>query len=879
MATKFEETFSFYNELWLFYVQNRGKVRSRYNGLTRKFLAYNDPVENPSAFLRLPQFEALEMYVFLKEFLDNRQVADIFNDWRKREGVFSERSYYTRHKSQGTLMDDFTEKQTDALFKKMQKFQENYPNYIYALTMGLGKTILMATCIFYEFLLANKYPKDKRFVHNALVFAPDKTVLESLREIVTFDKTKVVPPEYARVLDANIKFAFLDDPGVTLNVLDDSSFNIVISNTQKIVVKKKRTEDSAITQLFNLSSSSLLSGLYGTETNEGEEDVVDDGTLMENQRFQKLTRLRQLGVYVDEAHHLFGAGLERELRARNANKTSLRDTINLLATRTDMVACFNYTGTPYVNRQVLPEVVYAYGLAESIRNGFLKDAKPQGFENVKNEEFLRTAITQFWQTYQGETFEGLNPKLAIFAATIEEATEEVRPVVESVLAELGVDSSKILINVGDANVTKDEDIRNFNNLDVPGSVGNEKQFLILVGKGREGWNCRSLFGVTMYRSPRSKIFVLQATMRCLRKISDDQQTALIFLSKENFDILDTELEKNFNMDLDGLTRKAPKPKRTYQVRFMPPERTITLKRIWREYDLTEKEYEEPLDFDLANDDELAEQYQALVHEKQRITSATKVKARNIDDLREMDEYSAYTLTAEISRYLNRSPLFIQRLLNESVDGIERIVEVVNRYNDIIHDKIIPTMFHALYELTSTVRSKDQELVLLHEPANAGYYEFHADEHLVLKYGDKDLTDDQRAKSFHADTYCFDSNPEKEMFWQYVESERVKEVYFTGMFTARQGDLGIQYYDPVSKRIRLYYPDFVARMDDNSWRLIEVKADFQIDDALVQAKARAAEEMAVESGIQYIMYPGSLIMNTNILQPEEPQEEVFNVSTR
>ena len=35
----------------------------------------------------------------------------------------------------------------------------SYPNYIFALPMGTGKTILMATCIFYEFLLANKFPK------------------------------------------------------------------------------------------------------------------------------------------------------------------------------------------------------------------------------------------------------------------------------------------------------------------------------------------------------------------------------------------------------------------------------------------------------------------------------------------------------------------------------------------------------------------------------------------------------------------------------------------------------------------------------------------------------------------------------------------------
>ena len=44
-----------------YYSQNRGKIRSRYNDLTKKFLAYNDSNENSYAFLREPQFEALEM--------------------------------------------------------------------------------------------------------------------------------------------------------------------------------------------------------------------------------------------------------------------------------------------------------------------------------------------------------------------------------------------------------------------------------------------------------------------------------------------------------------------------------------------------------------------------------------------------------------------------------------------------------------------------------------------------------------------------------------------------------------------------------------------------------------------------------------------------
>ena len=546
-STKFIEDFAFYEQLWFYYTTNRGKIRSRYNDLTKKFLAYNDKKETPEAFLRTPQFEALEMYVFIKEFMGNPQVHEMFDDWRKRQNKFSDRSYYTVHKGgQGSMMD-MGDEQNEIIFKQMKKYREKYPNYIYALTMGLGKTILMATCIFYEFLLAKKYPQDKRFCHNALVFAPDKTVLESLREIMTFDKTKVVPPEYANVLDSNIKFHFLEESGITLHTIDDSDFNIIISNNQKIIVKKKRKADKPVDVLFG--SGSLLADVYSGD-NEDDDDVWDDATLMDNQRFKKLCRLPQLGVYVDEAHHLFGANLEKELRSGSGNKTTLRNTINMLAEATSIVACYNYTGTPYVNKQVLPEVVYAYGLNESIVNGFLKDADPIGFDNVKNEEFINKVITMFWERYGGKTYEGLPPKLAIFAAGVAEATDVVRPMVEKVLSQLNIPLNTILVNTGDSTVTKDDDIHNFNNLDVIGTEGSKKQFIILVEKGREGWNCRSLLGIALFRSPSSKIFVLQATMRCLRKLTDEQLMASVFLSKENYDTLNDELKKNYDMSLD-----------------------------------------------------------------------------------------------------------------------------------------------------------------------------------------------------------------------------------------------------------------------------------------------------------------------------------------
>ena len=39
---QYTEEFAFYQQLKFYYDSNRGKIRSRYNDLTKKFLAYND---------------------------------------------------------------------------------------------------------------------------------------------------------------------------------------------------------------------------------------------------------------------------------------------------------------------------------------------------------------------------------------------------------------------------------------------------------------------------------------------------------------------------------------------------------------------------------------------------------------------------------------------------------------------------------------------------------------------------------------------------------------------------------------------------------------------------------------------------------------------
>lgn len=501
--------FAFFTQLWQFYSANRGRIRTYYRGLTKKFLDFNDPT-NGDTFLRQPQFEALEIYVCLKEFLENAQVHQLFKDWAESSGRFEGRTVSDRiGQTQLDIFQTATKEQYDTLYRQMRSNARAYSNYIFALTMGTGKTILMATCIFYEFILANKFPRDEKYCHNALVFAPDKTVLQSLREIQTFDMRQVVPPEYVNFLASNIKFHFLDEAGATLNILDRSRFNIIISNTQKIILKRQNKDKTHVERLLGSGKQvyqrgdvySQFEDLYALD------EPDDEDSLITNQRFDNLRRIGQLGIYIDEAHHAFGSKLANDMGIKKTKLSSLRRTVDELAASlkhsgTRVVACYNYTGTPYVGKTVLPEVVYAFGLQEAIQKAYLKKVKISGYTNPKNTEFVEIVIDDFLTKFQSQRYEGMLPKIAFFATTIDELQKELRPAVESALIKHGLPVSSILVNVGNDKLTSNDDIREFNRLDTPQS---DKQFILLVNKGREGWNCRSLFSVALFRKPKSKI--------------------------------------------------------------------------------------------------------------------------------------------------------------------------------------------------------------------------------------------------------------------------------------------------------------------------------------------------------------------------------------
>ena len=861
MAKKINQDFAFFNALYHFVHTNKGKIRTKYRKLSKHLLDFNDPDLRADAYLRRPQFEAFEMYVFLKEFGENRHVHQLFKEWARNEGVFDGFQTTGVDKlGQGTLLgflDLEGDDQYEALFAKMSERSRDYPNYIFALTMGLGKTILMATCIFYEFLLANKFGKDDKYCRNALVFAPDKTVLQSLREIQTFDLSQVVPPEYANFLRTNLKFHFLDDTASTIGAQDGSSFNIIISNTQKIILKRKSAQPSATEKLF-AEKKGTLSEVYGELYDMlGEDAPETDADLAVNARFQRIARLPRLGIYVDEAHHSMGTSLEKDLgQAKQAS--ALRTTIDELAKalehrKSSVVGCYNYTGTPYVKDRIMPEVVYAYGLKAAIDNKYLKQPEFRTYTgNIKSADFIREVIAHFWEN-QGETrHEGMLPKLALFASTIDELKNDLQPAIERVLSELGISTDKILRNVGDTSLTTNEDIREFNRLDTEDS---NKQFILLVGKGGEGWNCRSLFGVALYRKPKSRIFVLQSTMRCLRSIGPNQETGHIYLSAENQAILDDELQQNFRVTTEELGPKKNDTSVTVEVTATPPPVIIKMKRHRELYRTVKKEQPDTLTLDVS--DAAMEQFKITLQTRTHL----KDKPSSVEDITDRQSHKTYskmTLVGELARYFSGdqiSAFDVEDALANTNVPFDKILAVVNKANDFIYEVLVPHLFHAFFEVEKFQNSVEEDVELIRgyndQSNRLPTFRFKAQEHLIARRDYPEFAG-KRSKSFHLDTYCFDSNPEVDFFQRVLGDEKTTNIYFTGMLVHGQSGFQVYYIHPESHTVCNYHPDFLVYRDDGKAHLIEVKSNWQKDDPVVLAKKEAAEKLAVGNQFEYAL---------------------------
>ena len=259
----------------------------------------------------------------------------------------------------------------EKVFKRLF-YNVSYPDYLFSLPMGAGKTFLMAAFIYLDLYFAQQEPDNPIFAHNFMIMAPSglkSSIIPSLKNIQRFDPSWILPEPAASQIKKLVKFELLDE--------------------QKSAKKSNRTKNPNA-QKINMHLSSEGENLMGLVAVTNAEKVIldrldkaEDQTLLSKEELNKMKVANELRHIIGEIPHL--AIFVDEVHHAADNEIKLRQVVANWAESQNFNCMLGFSGTPYlekaekvcmtdtisVSNTDLTNVVYHYPLIDGIGN-FLK---------------------------------------------------------------------------------------------------------------------------------------------------------------------------------------------------------------------------------------------------------------------------------------------------------------------------------------------------------------------------------------------------------------------------------------------------------------------------------------------------------------------------
>ncbi len=426
----------------------------------------------------------------------------------------------------------------------------SYPDYLFSIPMGAGKTYLMAALIYLNLYFAIAEPDNPIFAHNFILFVPSglkSSIVPSLRDIQNFNPLWILPDPVASQLKKMIQYEWLQESSsasksnivknpnarkICMQVAKPNLMGLVaVTNAEKVILDR-------VDKDFNIDDS-ILKSLPDEERKEYE------AALQANELREQIGLIPGLCILIDEVHHA-------------SDDQKLRKVVNKWMEHSNFNSVLGFSGTPNMDPAAkikitddlsvkctqYANVVTFYPLIKGIGN-FLKIPVVR-HSNLDSTEIISRGLREFFSIYADTVYSnGTSAKVAVYAPSIAVLEEEIYPVAYAVCAELGINPTETILKYhkGNSSYKVDEDAQfEFSTLDSPLS---KKRVILLVGIGREGWNCKSLTGVILsQRNACPQNMVLQISCRCLREVNNaHKETALIWLNKFNAEKLNQQLQE------------------------------------------------------------------------------------------------------------------------------------------------------------------------------------------------------------------------------------------------------------------------------------------------------------------------------------------------
>lgn len=523
--------------------------------------------------LRDTQIEAIETYLFLKIEGQNKPLWQLFS-----EGFFTNgtdlstlninnkaRTYlenninafalydFSRQKTGNTtllpnlekmIVDNCDKIEYDKIIKNIF-YNVSYADYLLSLPMGSGKTYLMAAFIYIDLYFASNEPENKTFAHNFLVLIPSglKTSIgPSLRTIENFDPSWVIPEPSATNLKKQLVFDVLDEQKSA-----KKSNKARNPNAQKV----SQCLPNPFGRVFVVNAEKVI--LNRIDTTGQKSLFEDDEDKKANELRNLIGNIPNLSLLIDEVHHAASSDIK------------LRQVVNGWNEKGNITTVLGFSGTPYLSSaekiqlseaevlkiSEITNTVYYYPLTTAIEK-FLKTPTVKIGENLDHFQIVKRGIEDFDTTYGNTIYEnGTIAKVAIYCSSIEMLENEIYPYL---LSELNISADEILRFHGGNktySLPKENELQ-FKSLDTSLS---KKKYILLVAIGKEGWDCKSLTSVILPQKSKStsKNTIIQTTCRCLRQVTKgNDESALVWLNKENAEILNKQLQKEQHTSIEEL---------------------------------------------------------------------------------------------------------------------------------------------------------------------------------------------------------------------------------------------------------------------------------------------------------------------------------------
>jgi hypothetical protein len=534
--------------------------------------------------MRDAQIEAIKTYLFLKIECGNKPLWKLFSEGdfltmdlneisltvRAREVLEQNRAAATLYEY-ACLKDEKDQTIAPTLKRCIEEHPDDidfdgifhsifygveYPDYIFSLPMGAGKTYLMAAFIYLDLYFSLNEPDNPSFAHNFMILAPSglkSSILPSIKNIQDFDPTWILPEPTASQIKKEIQFEILDE--------------------QKTARKSNLVKNPNAQKINNHQPFEYLRGLVAV-TN-AEKVILDkfdkykgnDPSLYSDKEWNEIrnsnelrniiAKIPHLSIFIDEVHH----ASDSDIKLRQVvNKWTKTETFN---------SVLGFSGTPYLSsadavsvtsdlslqNKNLSNVVYYYPLIDGVGN-FLKSPVIKTSAD-SNDDIIRNGVGEFLKDYGDTVYDnGTCAKQAIYCGRIGNLEENIYPLVAEIVSKDGLNPVESILkyHAGNKNYPVPEGAATeFASLDTSLS---KIKIVLLAQIGKEGWDCKSLTSVILpQKGACPQNMVLQTSCRCLRQvIRKEKETALIWLNEDNARVLNRELDKQQHTSIEELNK-------------------------------------------------------------------------------------------------------------------------------------------------------------------------------------------------------------------------------------------------------------------------------------------------------------------------------------